>query len=119
MFREMLQEIVEGVEGGLGGLLMGLDGIAVDSYARDGATVDITTIGMEYSGLLGQLRHATEQIDAGAPREIAIRGEKITTIIRILNDEYFVALALAPDGNYGKGRYMLRIIAPKLLRELT
>jgi predicted regulator of Ras-like GTPase activity (Roadblock/LC7/MglB family) len=119
MFRELLQEVVDGVEGGIAGLLMGLDGIAVESYARDGAAIDITTIGMEYSGLIGQIRHATEQIDAGTPREVAIRAEKVTTLIRFLNDEYFVALAIEPHGNYGKGRYLLRITAPKLLRELS
>jgi hypothetical protein len=36
-----------------------------------------------------------------------------------LNEEYFVALALLPDGNFGKGRYLLRTVAPKLLEQLV
>ena len=40
------------------------------------------------------------------------------TLIRTLNDTYFLALAMRPDGNLGKGRYMMRTAAPKLLAEL-
>lgn len=35
MFNETLREIVEGTEGGVAGLLMGFDGIAVDSWTRE------------------------------------------------------------------------------------
>ena len=41
------------------------------------------------------------------------------TLIRMLSDTYFLALALAPDGNFGKGRYLMRTAAPKLLAELA
>jgi len=43
----------------------------------------------------------------------------VTTLIRVLTSDYFVAVALAPTGNIGKGRYMLRVAAPKLIEELT
>ena len=39
----------------MGGLIMGLDGIAVDSYVRTGQHFDITTMGMEFSFILGTL----------------------------------------------------------------
>jgi hypothetical protein len=35
MFQETLREVVEGTEGAIAGLLMGFDGITVDSYTRD------------------------------------------------------------------------------------
>jgi hypothetical protein len=43
----------------------------------------------------------------------------MTTVIRLLNDDYFVAMTLRPGGNYGKARYLLRANAGKLLGELT
>jgi hypothetical protein len=43
----------------------------------------------------------------------------MTTLIRLLNDEYFVVVALQPSGNIGKARYLLRISAPKLLEKLS
>ena len=38
--------------------------------------------------------------------------------MRMVTQEYFLVLALKPEGNYGKGRYVLRITAPKVKAEL-
>ena len=40
--------------------------------------------------------------------------EKLLTIARLLTAEYYIVLALTPEGNYGKGRYALRLVAPTL-----
>src|SRR5438034_10182134 len=114
MFRENLQKIVENVDGGVAGLLMGFDGIAVESYLREGREVDIQAVGMEFSFILTQVRKAAEILEVGAVHEIAIKAERLTIIIRVLSPEYFVALALQPEGNFGKGRYLLRLVAPKI-----
>ncbi|MCC7534800.1 MAG: hypothetical protein IT379_01230 [Deltaproteobacteria bacterium] len=118
MFSDYLRDVVHGTDGGFAGLLMGFDGIAVEQYAREDASVDIATVGMEFSHIISQIRKAAEMLDAGVTREIAIQAEKMTTVVRVLNDEYFLALALEPTGNVGKGRYLLRIAAPKFLSEL-
>jgi predicted regulator of Ras-like GTPase activity (Roadblock/LC7/MglB family) len=122
MFQESLQRIVDNVEGGIAGLLMGFDGIAVDSYTRDRSAqpgpMDIQTVGMEFSFILTQVRKAAEALEIGGVQEIAIRAEKLSVIIRVLNQDYFLALALDETGNFGKGRYLLRVTAPKLQAEL-
>jgi hypothetical protein len=41
------------------------------------------------------------------------------TVIRMLNDTYFLALAMLPEGNLGKGRFLMRTAAPKLLADLS
>ena len=118
MFRDSLKRIVDNVEGGIAGLLMGFDGISVESYTREDQAMDINTVGMEFSFILTQARKAAEILEVGAIREVTIRAEKLTLVIRVLSSEYFLALALAPDGNYGKGRYLLRVTAPALEAEL-
>ncbi len=118
MFKEALRDVVEGTEGGIAGLLMGFDGIAVESYTKSDAAADIQTVGMELSVVLKDIRRAVEQLQAGGAREIAIQAERVTTLVRLLNDDYFIALTMAPDGNYGKGRFLLRLAAPKLLSNL-
>jgi predicted regulator of Ras-like GTPase activity (Roadblock/LC7/MglB family) len=119
VFKEALKTMVENTEGGVAGLLMGFDGIAVDSYTREaGGEFDITTVGMEFSVILSQIRKSAEILGAGTTQEIAIKAEKLTTIIYSINSEYFLALALEPDGNFGKGRYLLRTTAPALRRDL-
>jgi predicted regulator of Ras-like GTPase activity (Roadblock/LC7/MglB family) len=118
MFAENLKRLVSGTEGGVAGLLMGFDGIAVESYTVPEAGVDITTVGMEFSFVLTQVRKAAEILEVGGLQEIAIRAERLTIIIRVVTPEYFLALALRPDGNFGKGRYLLRVVAPKMQSDL-
>jgi predicted regulator of Ras-like GTPase activity (Roadblock/LC7/MglB family) len=121
MFQEVLKDVVDRTEGGIAGLVMGFDGITVDSYVREGSGValEVENVGMEYSVILKEIRRAAEMLDAGKAREVAIQAERLTTVIRLINDEYFVALALRPDGNYGKARFLLRTNVGKLAQDLT
>jgi predicted regulator of Ras-like GTPase activity (Roadblock/LC7/MglB family) len=118
MFKEALQEMVEKTDGGMAGLLMDSSGIALESYSKEDATFDITTIGIEFSVVVGSIKRATEMLEAGAAHEVAIGTEKMITLIRMLSDTYFLALAMKPEGNFGKGRFLMRTAAPKLLAEL-
>lgn len=118
MFKDTLREVVEGTDGGIAGVLMDYEGFAVEHWSRDDAEVDIQTVGMELSVVLKDVRRATEQLDAGGMKEFTFLTEKLATVVRMLTSEYVVALAIAPDGNHGKGRYLLRLAAPKLLSAL-
>jgi predicted regulator of Ras-like GTPase activity (Roadblock/LC7/MglB family) len=118
MFKEPLQKIVDNVEGGIAGLVMGFDGIAVETYTREGHKIDINTVGMEFSFILTQVRKAAEILDVGQMTEVSIKAEKLTIVIRLLSHDYFLALALTPEGNFGKGRYLMRVVAPRLQAEL-
>ena len=57
-------------------------------------------------------------LEAGSANEIAVGTDKLITVIRLLGDTYFLALAMSPGGNFGKGRYLMRVTAPKLQTEL-
>jgi predicted regulator of Ras-like GTPase activity (Roadblock/LC7/MglB family) len=119
MFKDVLRDVVERTEGGIAGLVMGFDGIPVEQYLKSGNTLDVETMGMEYSVVLGHITKAAEQLETGAAQEVAIRADRQTTVMRFINDEYFIALTLSPQGNIGKGRFLLRMASPKLLDELT
>lgn len=119
MFKEALQELVDGTEGGLAGLLMDSSGIAIESYAKGDSPFDINTIGIEFSVVIGSIKRASEMLEAGTAHEIAVGTDRLITLIRTLGDEYFLALAMTPDGNFGKGRYLMRRAAPKLVAELS
>ena len=117
MFGSILQDTVENVKGAHAAILMGFDGIPVDAYTGN-ADSDIESIGMEFSVLIKEIQSAAQQLEAGRANEITIRTEKFSTILRILNDEYFLAIAVGADGNLGKARYLLRMAVPKLLEVL-
>ena len=119
MFREHLQKIVDNVEGGQAALLMGFDGISVDSYSREGAEdPDIQTVGMEFSFIFGQIRKAAEILEIGGIQEVTIKSGRMVIVIRQLTDEYFAAVTLSPQGNFGKARFLLRITGPRILQDL-
>jgi len=117
MFRESIEKIMDNCDGAVAGVVMGFDGIAVDSVSRD-SEVDVNTISMEFSFVLGQVRKAAELLEVGALQEVAIRSESLTFVIRVLTEEYFIGVALKPNGNFGKGRFLMRMAVPELMKEL-
>jgi predicted regulator of Ras-like GTPase activity (Roadblock/LC7/MglB family) len=122
MLQEILRSIVERTDGAIASLLMGFDGFKVESFGPQDPSEspkDIEEIGIEFGVIVGNIRRAAQALQAGGTREVAILAEKMVTIIRVVNDDYFVALTMKPDGNPGKGRFMLRTAAPRLLKELS
>lgn len=122
-FREHLEAVVSTVSGSVACSLVGFDGIAVDTHqpearAEDAAAMELSAALTEYGNLLGQLKATVQTLKTGAVAEMSVNTEKIITIMRMVNADYYVVLALLPDGNYGKGRYALRLAAPKLAKEL-
>lgn len=122
-FREHLEGVVTSVDGAIACSLMGFDGIAVETHQAPAkeeaaAALDIQTAWIEYANLLSQLKNTAETLKTGAVAELSVNSEKVLTILRMVTPEYFVVLGLLPEGNYGKGRYALRIAAPKLAKEL-
>jgi predicted regulator of Ras-like GTPase activity (Roadblock/LC7/MglB family) len=118
MFNEILQRIVDGTSGALGAILMGYDGIAIDQYFKASEELDLSLVAVEYSNVLKEIRRTAEILDTGAMEEVSIKTERLMVIIRTLNDEYFMALTLKRDGNFGKGRYLLMREAPRLREAL-
>ena len=118
MFAQHIKKVVENVDGGVAGLIMGLDGIAVETYVDESHRADINTIGMEFSFILTQVKKAAEILEIGGVQEIAIKAEQLTLVIRMLTDEYFLAIGLTPDGNFGKCRFLMRMASDRLKAEL-
>jgi predicted regulator of Ras-like GTPase activity (Roadblock/LC7/MglB family) len=118
-FREHLQEVVQSVDGAVACSLMGVDGIEVDTHLTDGADgIDVRTLLIEYSSLFRLAREAAEAHQAGEVAELCIQSDKLLTVARLVSTEYFMVVALRPDGNFGKARFMLRVTAPKLRSDL-
>jgi predicted regulator of Ras-like GTPase activity (Roadblock/LC7/MglB family) len=118
-FREHLQQVVQSVEGAVACSLMGTDGIEVDTHLREEEVgLDVRTLLVEYSTLLRNVKDASDAHQAGAVVELCVQTERLLTVTRLVSPEYLLVVALQPDGNFGKARYMLRVTAPKLLAEL-
>jgi predicted regulator of Ras-like GTPase activity (Roadblock/LC7/MglB family) len=117
-FREHLQDVCQHVDGAVACSLMGVDGIEVDTHLEGSGEVDVKSLLVEYSGLFRTAREAAEAHEAGGVAELSIHTDKLLTVARLVSPEYFMVVALTPEGNFGKARYLLRITAPKLRSEL-
>lgn len=117
-FKGILKEIVEESCGGLGGVIMGYDGIAIEEYLHSGAGVDVPMLAVEYASVLKEIKRTIGVLETGELEEVSIISEKCSVIVRGISDDFFVALVLGAEGNFGKGRYLLRREAPKLREAL-
>ena len=118
-FREDLEQICGKVDGTFSATLMGFDGIAIETFERKPPEgLDLTTLLIEYSGIISQVKQAADTLQMGKASEVSIRTEKMVAIARNLTPDYFVMLTLSPEGNVGRARYELRIAGPKLAAQL-
>ncbi len=115
-FADILKEVVHGTEGALGALIVGLDGIPVEEYTLN-KELDLQSMTVEYSALLKEIEKGSQAAQLGTTREVTVVAEKAMIMLRRLNDEYFFVLIIKPEGNFGKGRFLLRMSVPKLLKE--
>jgi predicted regulator of Ras-like GTPase activity (Roadblock/LC7/MglB family) len=121
MFREHIQKPIDRLDGGIAGVLMGFDGITVETYAKTGyadALPEIQTLAMEFAHVIAQMRRTVQSLDAGALQEVTIRTDTMTLVVQVLTQEYFLAFAMLPTANVGKARYLVRVATPQLQAEL-
>ncbi|MGD8352740.1 MAG: roadblock/LC7 domain-containing protein [Pseudomonadota bacterium] len=116
IFEDVLKEIVERSEGVQGAVIMGMDGIAIGEHIVDPAC-SIQSVGIEYASAIKSIQNASRSLSAGAVEEVVINTRSNLFVLRLITDEYFIAIALGPDGNHGKARYLMRLSVPRLVKE--
>jgi len=118
VFADTLKKVVDNVDGGIAAVVMGLDGIPVETYVKQSDRVDVNTVAMEFSFIVGQVRKAGESLAVGSLEELSVRAQRLVLVCRMISPQYFVALVLAPEGNFGKARYLCRLAQPALSAQL-
>ncbi|HXK24676.1 MAG TPA: hypothetical protein VMS55_18545 [Myxococcota bacterium] len=112
-FEAILQDIVTSCGGGIGAALMGSDGISIAEFAApqaQGAPLadDIGVAGVEFGRILEETRKASDALGGGAVVETLVVLANFSLLFRGVDDETFLVVALTPDGNLGKARYLMR-----------
>jgi predicted regulator of Ras-like GTPase activity (Roadblock/LC7/MglB family) len=113
-FDAILDEIVNGCGGGIAAALMGIDGISIAEVVSDREDVrevlveEIGTAGAEFGRILAEIGKASDALGGGAVNETAVVMSRFTLVFRNVDDETFLVVAIAPDGNLGKARYLIR-----------
>src|SRR5690242_10685911 len=98
---------------------MGFDGIAIETAQVEAPSgIELSTVIVEYSGIISQVRQAAETLQMGKASEVSIRTEKMVAVARPLTPDYFVVLTMSPEANVGRARYELRVAGPRLAAQL-
>lgn len=112
-FEGILEKMVSDCSGAVGVALMGNDGIAVAEFTCD--TDDIgelsegaSAAGIEFGRILDEIRKASDGINGGRLEESLVGLERYWLLFRVVDEEFFLVMALLPSGNIGKARYLLR-----------
>jgi predicted regulator of Ras-like GTPase activity (Roadblock/LC7/MglB family) len=112
-FSDVLRETVEKVDGAVSAMILASDGIPVEEYAAE-KLIDLTGLGAEASAMIRDIGLAAENLGLGEAREFSIVSDTCGIIMRRINSEYYLALVIRPEGNYGKGRFILKTAVPKI-----
>jgi predicted regulator of Ras-like GTPase activity (Roadblock/LC7/MglB family) len=117
-FKAALNDMVNNTDGSIGAGLIGLDGIVIDQVSTR-TDFDITVAGAEYATIIKNSLKASENFGLGKTGEIMISTDTTSMVMMVIGDQYFVALALALDGNLGRARLELKKLIPKFEQALT
>lgn len=117
-FKKILQALVEENIGALGGVIMGYDGIAIEEFTSASTELDVPTMAVEYASVLKEIKRTVGVLKTGELQEVSIIADNCIVLVRGVSDEFFIALVLAADGNFGKARYLLKREAPGLRESL-
>ena len=112
-FASILQRIIDECGGGLGAALMGNDGIAIEEVKATGVPAgvmeeDVGTAGAEFGRILDDMRKVSDSLGGGALSETVVSFARFSLIFRVVDEETHVIVAVAPDANLGKARYLIR-----------
>ncbi|PYV45578.1 MAG: GTPase [Acidobacteria bacterium] len=118
MFNQLLESITNKVEGTLGAIVMGMDGISIEKRLPAGDT-NIEAMAAEYTSLLKASSTAAQEIGQGPLEELIVSTDSSLITIRMITPEYFLLLLLNKDGNLGRARFELKKAKHVLARELV
>ncbi len=109
-FGELLKQILGKVDGAVGALIMGLDGIAIEQQVSEGTPKDsqLGIIAAAYATLLRNSMRTTSDIGVGQLEEMSVIAGNMVLVIKLINPEYFLLIALAHGGNIGRARFELK-----------
>ena len=109
MFKQILETIIERTEGSLGALIMGVDGIAVERTLKQaGQEANLDVAAAEFTSLVRSAQRAGKDTGLGNLHELVIALDDAVVLMRLLGRDYFVVLAISPEGNLGRARFELR-----------
>lgn len=110
---QLIEKLTSDCDGALAGFVTSFDGLPVE-LCSTAEEAPARAAGMEFAFVLTQVRKAADILKVGALEEVIICCEQYTFVLRVLDDDHFAGVLLAPEANLGKSRFELRMAAADL-----
>jgi predicted regulator of Ras-like GTPase activity (Roadblock/LC7/MglB family) len=117
MFLEQLSRISDRIGGVLALSLVAKDGIPVESVSSD-PDLDIEVLAAELVSQARSIGDNHRELAVGDVQQLSVLTDRLTLIVSVVTQEYYLLLVLGPDGNYGRARFELRRARLALERDL-
>ena len=116
-FAEHIKSVIDGVAGAEAGMVLGFDGLPVETISNDETELDLEGVGVEIAQRVKEMISLSDELGLGQVEEFVLRSSRATILVRLLNDEYCLLVALRSSRDLGRGRFLMRTIVPKVLAE--
>ena len=109
----ILQDLLDPDAGVLAAALMDAEGIPIaEAHGALAASrvpdSGLASLAVEFGRVLGEAQKASDAFGGGLAEEVTVRMAELTLVFTSLEAGLVLALAVAPDGNLGKARYLIR-----------
>jgi predicted regulator of Ras-like GTPase activity (Roadblock/LC7/MglB family) len=118
VFTEVLKDISSRVEGSIGFVVMGMDGIPIERHIVD-RKHNFDLLSTEATTLLRTTRLAAQELAAGALQEVSFTTNDLIVVAIAITPEYVLLGALSNGSNIGKARFLMRRAALRLETEFV
>lgn len=118
IFADLMKEAFEGIDGAYGGTVMGVDGIPIENYIVDPEKFNVEAFGVGYCKVVDEVRNAGEVLKIGNVEEVTIELDGSKILVRIIVQEYFLAMVVSDEANEAKVRFRMRKVSYKTKEEL-
>jgi predicted regulator of Ras-like GTPase activity (Roadblock/LC7/MglB family) len=118
VFSEVLKDVADRLEGGVGIVVMGMDGIPIEKIALDEG-FNFEMLSTECTSILRTTRQASEDGGAGELRELVIMTQSLTILVATITPDYVLLAAVRPETPYGRARFYLKRAAAQLEKEFV
>jgi len=117
MFNLELNTVLSFLEGAKAILIMGYDGIVVESASKD-QDEHFQDLTIELGQIVKTIGELSKNSNVGNFSEMVLQFDQAKVLLRSIHQDYFLALLMGKDESIGKSQFAIQRILPDLVKNL-
>ncbi len=117
MFDLELNTVLSFLEGAKAILIMGFDGIVVESASKD-QDEHFQDLTIELGQIVKTIGELSKNSNVGNFNEMILQFDHAKVLLRSIHPDYFLALLMGKDESIGKSQFAIQRILPDLVKNL-